>query len=295
LIKLPLGLHKKYKQFGKFVEVTEGRTLAIEDPFVHLRQIVLTPASIILEITQEVVKGKELESTRPKEASIPAKVAIKEVGGEIVKSPRIGDLIEKCRAFSNLKKKAVSQQHLGQTERLALAYVMINTADGEEVLHQILSKCSDYDRHRTQKEIDYLRARGMKPISCRRLIEQGICDKLCRSEIREQFRDPNRPQPSPIRFALWKEVADPESIWETDILSFENVYRKSNLYRSWEQIKDYAKANEAFFDVHAFEDFEEHLEENIETLRFEVRNGTYSPAPYRRYLTPKKREKDDFE
>lgn len=295
LIKLPLGLHKKYKQFGKFVEVTKGRTLAIEDPFVHLRQIVLTPASIILEITQEVVKGKELESTRPKEASIPAKVAIKEAGGEIVKSPRIGDLIEKCRAFSNLKKKAVSQQHLGQAERLALAYVMINTADGEEVLHQILSKCSDYDRHRTQKEIDYLRARGMKPISCRRLIEQGICDKLCRSEIREQFRDPNRPQPSPIRFALWKEVADPESIWETDILSFENVYRKSNLYRSWEQIKDYAKANEAFFDVHAFEDFEEHLEENIETLRFEVRNGTYSPAPYRRYSTPKKREKDDFE
>ena len=294
LIKLPVGLHKKYKRYSKFIDITKGRISTIEDPFVHLNEIVPIPISMISGITHETLKQKEPEPTRPKEVRTPAKVLAKEATGEILKNPRIGDLFEKCRAFSNLKKKAVGQHHLEHVERLALAYITINIEDGEEVLHQILSNCSDYDRDRTQKEIDYLKARGMKPISCHRLIEQGICDKFCRSEIREQFRDPNRPEPSPIRFALWRDVTEPESIWETDILSFENVYKKSNLYRSWEQVKDYVRVNEAFFDIHALEDFEEHLEENIETLRFELRNHAYSLTPYRWYLIPKERKGDDF-
>jgi len=295
LIKLPLGLHKKYNRYSNFIDITEGKISSIEDPFVHLTEVVPIPISIIFSITQEIVKEKEPKYTLPRKAIVPAEVAPKETIGEITRSPRIGDLVEKCRAFSNLKKKAVNQRHLEHAERLSLAYIMTNTEDGEEILHQILSNCSDYDRDRTQKEIDYLKARGMKPISCRRLIEQGICNKFCRSEIREQSMDPNRPEPSPIRFALWRDVTEPESIWETDILSFENVYRKSNLYRAWEQIKDYARVNEAFFDIHAFENFEEHLEENIETLRFELRTHTYSPTPYRWYLIPKKRKGDDFE
>ena len=295
LIKLPLGLHKKYKQYSSFIDIAEKKILSIENPFAYLTEIVPIPVSIIFNITQERAKEKELKHVRPREAIVPVEAKPKETAGEVEKSPRIGDLVEKCKAFSNLKKKAVSQHHLEHAERLALAYIMINTGDGEEVLHHILSNCSDYDRDRTQKEIDYLKARGIKPISCRRLIEQGACDKFCRSEIREQSMDPNRPEPSPIRFALWKDVAEPESIWETDILSFENVYRKSNLYRAWEQVKNYARVNEAFFDIHAFENFEEHLEENIETLRFELRSHTYLPAPYRWYSIPKERKGGDFE
>jgi hypothetical protein len=293
LIKLPLGLHKKYMQYSSFIDITDKKISNIENPFAHLTEIVPIPVPIIFNIIQERVKEKELKHVGPRETIIPVEAKPKETAGEFEKSPRIGDLIEKCRAFSNIKKKAVSQRHLEHTERLALAYIMINTEDGEEVLHQILSNCSDYDRDRTQKEIDYLKSREMKPISCRRLIEQGICDKFCRSEIREQSMDLNRPEPSPIRFALWKDT-EPESILEIDAISFENVYRKSNLYRAWEQVKDYTRVNEAFFDIHAFENFEEHLEENIETLRFELRNNTYLPAPYRWYLVPKERKGDDF-
>jgi len=295
LIKLPLGLHKKYKQHSSFIDIAEKKILSIENSFAHLTEIVPIPVSIIFNITQERVKEKEPKHARPREAIIPVEAKPKETAGEVGKSPRIGDLVEKCKAFLNLKKKAVSQHHLEHAERLALAYIMINSEDGEKVLHQILSNCSDYDRDRTQKEIDYLKSRKMKPISCRRLIEQGICDKFCRSEIREQSMDINRPEPSPIRFALWEDITEPESIWEIDVISFENVYRKSNLYRAWEQVKDYTRVNEAFFDVHAFENFEEHLEENIETLRFELRNNTYLPAPYRWFLVPKERKGDDFE
>jgi len=295
LIKLPLGLHKKYKQYSSFIDIAEKKILSIENPFAHLTEIVPIPASIIFNITQERAKEKEPKHARPREAIIPVETKPKETAGEVEKSPRIGDLFEKCKAFLNLKKKVVSQHHLEHTERLALAYIMINTEDGEEVLHQILSNCSDYDKDRTKKEINYLKLRKMKPISCRRLIEQGICNKFCRSEIREQSRDLNRPEPSPIRFALWEDITEPESICEIDVISFENVYKKSNLYRAWEQIKDYTRANEAFFDIHAFENFEEHLEENIETLRFELRSNTYSPAPYRWYSVPKERKGDDFE
>ena len=295
LIKLPLGLHKKYKQYSKLIDITEGKISSLEDPFSHLAEIVPIPVSIILKMTQKRVEVRDPKHPGPTEVITAAKATPKKISGKNVKSPRIGDLIGKCRALLHLKEKAVSQRHLEHGERLALAYIMVNTEDGEEVLHHILSNCSDYDSNRTQKEIDYLKARGMKPISCRRLVEQGICDKFCRSEIRQQSMDPNRSEPSPVRFALWKDLTDPESIWETDDLSFENVYRKSNLYRAWEQIKDYARTNEAFFDIHAFEYFEEHLEENIETLRFELRNHAYSPAPYRWYLIPKERKEDNFE
>ena len=294
LIKLPIGLHKKYKRYSKFLDMTKGRVSAIEDPFAHLNEIVPIPISMIIGITHETLKQKEQEPTRPKENRAPARVLAGKATGEVLKNPRTGDLFEKCRAFSNLKKKTVGKHHLAHVERLALAYVMINTEDGEEVLHQMMSNCSDYNRDRTQKEMDYLKARGMKPISCQKLIEQGICNKFCRSEIQEQFRDPNRPEPSPIRFALWRDASEPEFIWETDTLGFENVYKKSNLYRSWEQIKDYVRANEAFFDIHALEDFEEHLEENVETLRFELRNHTYSLAPYRWYSVPKERKGNSF-
>jgi len=295
LIKLPLGLHKKYKQYSNFINVAQGKITSIKDPFGHMARIVPIPISIISKIIEEGVKDRGPEPTRPTETSRPAEVVPKQIADKIAKRPQIGDLMEKCRAFSNLKKKAVSQHHLEHIERLALAYIMINIENGEEVLHGILSNCSDYDREHTQKEIDYLRARGMKPISCRRLIEQGVCEKFCRSEIRQQSMDPDRPEPSPIRFALWKDLSEPESIWETDIPTFENVYRKSNLYRAWEQVKDYARVNEAFFDMHAFEYFEEHLEENIETLRFQLRNHIYSPAPYRWYQIPKERKGADFE
>ncbi|MHA1401999.1 MAG: CRISPR-associated primase-polymerase type A1, partial [Candidatus Heimdallarchaeaceae archaeon] len=295
LIKLPLGLHKKYKQYSSFIDIAGKNISRIENPFVFLTEIVPTPVSVIFDTTKEIAKKKGLKHARPREAIIPAEAIPKETVGEVEKSCRIGDLVEKCKAFSNLKKKAVNQNHLEHEERLALAYVMINVEDGEEILHQILSNCSDYDREHTQKEIDYLKTRKMKPISCRRLIEQGICDKYCRSEIREQSMDLNRPEPSPIRFALWGDITEPESLWEIDVLNFENVYRKSNLYRAWEQVKDYARVNEAFFDIHAFEYFEEHLEENIETLRFELRNNSYLPAPYRWYLVPKERKGNDFE
>jgi len=295
LIKLPLGLHKKYNQYSSFIDITEKKILSIENPFAHLTEIVPIPASIIINITRESAKEKELKPVRPRKAILRVETKSKETVGEVKKSCRIGDLVEKCKAFSNLKKKAVNQNHLEHEERLALAYVMINVEDGEEILHQILSNCSDYDKEHTQKEIDYLKTRKMKPISCRRLIEQGICDKYCRFEIREQSMDLNRPEPSPIRFSLWGDITEPESLWEKDVLSFENVYRKSNLYRAWEQVKDYARVNEAFFDIHAFEYFEEHLVENIETLRFELRNNTYLPVPYRWYLVPKERKDDDFE
>ena len=292
LIKLPLGLHKKYSQLSKFVEITEKEILPIEDSLIYLTKIVPIPQSIISKINQH---EDELNRTSKEQPTKPSVASYKEVTGKIIKKPRIGNLMGKCKALFNLENKAMKQHHLDHEERLALAYIMVNTEDGEETLHQILRNCSDYKRDRTQKEIDYLKKRKMRPITCRKLIEKNICDKFCRSEIRWQHMDVNRSEPSPIRFAMWHGVIEPESIWEVDIPKFESVYTKSNLYRAWEQIKEYSKVNEPFFDLQALEYFEEHLEENVKTLRFELRNLVYSPQPYRLYGVPKKRIKNGFE
>lgn len=292
LIKLPLGLHKKYNNYSKFIKVTEKEILPIKDPLIYLKKIVPIPQAIIYKINKE---EEEQNRSSEKQPTKPLVTPSKEVIGEIITKPLLGDLIGKCKALFKLKDKAITNHHLKHEERLALAYIMINTKDGEEELHQILSNCSDYDINHTQKEIDYLKARGMRPITCRRLIEQDICDKFCRSEIIWQHMDADNPEPSPIRFAKWHIGTEPECIYETEIPKFLNAYTKSNLYRSWEQVKEYSKISEAFFDMQAYEYFEEHLEENIETLRFELRNHIYSPQPYRLYKVPKKRKGDDFE
>ena len=71
LIKLPLGLHKKYKQYSSFIDIAEKKILSIENPFAHLTEIVPIPASIIFNITQERAKEKEPKHARPRKAIIP--------------------------------------------------------------------------------------------------------------------------------------------------------------------------------------------------------------------------------
>lgn len=290
LIKLPLGIHKKYNKPSFFIAIINDQLSKIEKPFDLLKSINPVPKSIITNILKE--ESKTLE--KPKEKSISVKSL--KTSTTIVKDvPETGSLFDNCKAFFNLINKAKNKKHLVHDERLALAYILINTKDGEKFLHKILSNCSDYNKKRTQKEIDYLSSRRMKPISCRKLIEKGYCEKFCRSEILEQSTNPDSPEPSPIRFASWENVDEPESLWEPEILSFENVYSKYNLYRAWEQIKEYTKQNEAIIDFYSLEEFEEHLDENIETLRFELRNLIYLPKPYRFFYVPKDKKNGEFE
>ena len=290
LIKLPLGIHKKYNRHSIFVEIINKKISEIKKPFDLLKKIDPLPISIISKILKE-----EYETTSKLKEKLTSEKSPEFLKTVIENIPETGNLFDNCKAFFNLRNKAISEKHLEHEERLALVYVLINTKDGKKFLHQILSYCSDYDKKRTQKEIDYLESRRMKPISCRRLIEKGICEKFCRSEILEQSTNPDSSEPSPIRFASWENVYEPESLWKPNILSFENIYTKYNLYRAWEQVKNYIKENEAIIDLYSYENFEEHLEENIETLRFELRNLIYKPQPYRFFYIRKNIKNKNFE
>ncbi len=289
LIKLPLGIHRKYNKSSFFVEIIKDELYKIEKPFELLKIINPVPKLIISNILKEENKT----TIQPEENPISVE-SLKKLRTVVKDVPETGGLFNNCKALFNIMNKAKNEKHLEHEERLALVYILINTKDGEKFLHQILSNCSDYDKKRTQKEIDYLISRKMKPISCRKLIEKGYCKKFCRSEILEQSTSPDSPEPSPIRFASWENISEPESFWEPEILSFENVYSKYNLYRAWEQIKEYAKQNEAIVDLYSFENFEEHLDENIETLRFELRNLIYIPKPYRLFYVPKDKKNGKF-
>ena len=62
-------------------------------------------------------------------------------------------------------------------ERLAIlfAYLPFGTK-GEERIHQILKKCSNYKKSKTQYYIDHLKSKGgSKGITCKKLQEWGIC------------------------------------------------------------------------------------------------------------------------
>lgn len=297
LVKLPLGLHRKYGKMSTFIVLRHGKAEVVADPFRVLHAIQPVPRHAIEEFLRNHVPALATSPSTYRlgaailEAESTAAISDK----EIAPLPNIGHIFSHCAAFHDLRIKANSDHHLTHDERLALACVLINVEDGDRTVHEVIRNCQDYDATITQGQLDYLRKRRMSPITCRWMIEQDLCKGFCHPEIEMQDSDQKRPNPSPIRFAKWGNVSEPEKYWESKELSFDGVYSRANLYRAWEQVKHYVKERRDFWDTHAFAMFEKHLDASIECLHHELLNEEYTPMPYRAIDIPKKKIDSGYE
>jgi L-rhamnose mutarotase len=99
-----------------------------------------------------------------------------------------------CQVMNDLRSQAQAG-HLSHTGRLALAYILLNLGKtGETSLVDILSKTNDYEEKKTKYNIDKIKDKGYKPITCQKL-QSSEMDHMCPGQC------PNiRSGKSPIAF-----------------------------------------------------------------------------------------------
>ena len=124
------------------------------------------------------------------------------------------NLLNSCSAFSRIEKEATEKHHLDHESRLFLCSILTYTDESVQYLHEILSKCDDYNPKKSSAHIeDWIKRReigiGGRPYTCARANSAGVGCGDCSLEykkkwvkIGDKFVETNdKNEPSPIRFA----------------------------------------------------------------------------------------------
>ena len=127
-------------------------------------------------------------------------------------SPHV--LFKNCPAIKRIYQEAKEKHDIDHESRLFLCSILTYTDDSIELLHEILSHCSDYNVQKSTSHInDWIRRReigiGGRPYTCERANSVGVGCGDCQLEGRkkwvkvgEKFVETNvKSSPSPIRFA----------------------------------------------------------------------------------------------
>lgn len=283
LIKLPLGLHRKYGSWSFFFSLSaEGpHTIAgKEESIAHLQTLV----PVAPEVIDGAVKTFAKELPLRDEIPIPLR-------GLDQKRPQFegnpGQLVSQCTAMRNLRTKAEHGDRLSLTEAFHFADVMLSVPGGTEFIHDTMRRSlkNDYDQTRTHDEIE--RIIPLHPPNCLTLVRKGICPEYCKESVRKRNEDSLVPGTSPC--SVWLKRAPTKFVSDTENL-LERVGTTENLKRTFFQLKNYHEHEDTlFFDPFDFEHFESRFHANSEVLaKALVEKIEFPFAGYFPVLLPKK-------
>lgn len=260
LIKLPLGLHKKYGSWSYFFSLSAEGPLPIagkEENLAHLQS--LAPAAP--QVIDEAVKAFPAEIPLQYEPGIP-------FSDHVQKRPQFegnpDQLVFQCTAMRNLRTKAERGERLSHAEAFHFADVMLSVPGGKEFIHDTmrLSLKYEYDQTRTNEEIE--RIAPLYPPSCLTLVRKGVCPGYCKESVRKRSEDPLVPGTSPC--LVWLKRVPTKPLADTENL-LEKIGTAENLKRAFFQLKHYHEHEDAlFFDPFDYEHFESRLDANSEVL-----------------------------
>lgn len=256
LIKLPLGIHRKYgSRSSFFCFATDGlRTInGTNENLAHLRSVVPMSTEIFEASVAAIVD--EL----PFHEEIPAPVLRSEQHRSLFEGDP-STLITQCTAMRNLRAKAESATRFSHSEAFHFADVILSVSDGAEIVHDTmhLSLAGDYDWNRTQDEIE--RITPLHPPNCLTLVRKGVCPGYCKDSVRKRNEDPLVLGTTPC--SVWLRRKHSKPITDPDNL-VERIGNAENVRRSFFQLRLYHEHEDAlFFDPFDFEQFEGHFDAN---------------------------------
>ena len=177
IIKLPLGINRKNNRRCFFLTESGG---PVQDQSNFLSTIQMNSVELLKQIITQA-KGKSM--------------------------PHIPDglknMINKCHIIRNLISKAFDTNYLTHYERLCLLYTLTFAGEqGNLYLHQINSKCINYSKDYTNRQIQ---RRKENPISCAKIAEYfpDLTESLgCHCK----FKLPSDGYPSPVLYLLESEI-----------------------------------------------------------------------------------------
>jgi len=197
LIKLPLGIHRGTGRRSLFVDES-GRSY--DNQALFLRSI--------KQITEKEVR----EAIRNLQTGFRKKIFRE------VEDIKIKKMVEGCRVIKFLVNKAKEKGHLTHSERLVLLYSLGHLGEeGKRYIHQIMSRCFNYDFNYTQRWINRLQTNA-HPISCPK-IRDWLSDITPGIGCYCEFDLPKGAYPSPLL------LVDPEAT-SKDVSKQERIIAK---------------------------------------------------------------------
>jgi RNA-directed DNA polymerase len=288
LVRLPLGLHRKYNNCRSSFLKSENlhHNISIEMSLDHLKsRKYLDPENLKKSLEKyndqiEVLIKNDIPPSSPQQET------------ETNVYGSTGDMLFLCPALSRLVKKAEQEKHLKHNERLALATSLIHLKDGREKLHDILSNCSDYDSLYSEYQIKSVSNYGA--FSCKKLQskEIQICDGWCNQTF--ETRSKEGLSPSPLWFAKLNRDKESLKLDVKKVPEFQQIASLENLYHAWKQAKNQAFEREIFDDIIAYEVFENNLWSNLLLLKKQLLDKTWKHNSFILIKVPKAKETSNY-
>jgi len=265
LIKLPLGVHRKYGLRSVFFSICgeDPRFIdGVKENLEYLISVVPVAPDALAHSAQTLVNDLPVPD-----------YALPELVSAVDERPHYdGDsktLLSQCRALCNIRLKAEKGEALNRSEAFHFANAMLSVSGGEGCVHATmrLSFGQKYDQQRCQKEIDNILP--LRPTSCFTLVQTSICSEYCKDSVRKRNEDPLAPNTSPcsvwLRPTRRKRVAD-----GADLLNL--IATPSNVKSAFFQLRQYHEHEDLlFFDPFDFKHFEKHLDANCEVISSALR------------------------
>lgn len=261
LIKLPLGIHQKYKSQSSFLELNNRKVKAIrslEENLSYLTKINRIPTEKIdqiIEQNKDLLKTVKIESINAEKfQQIERPLYIKD----------LDFLFAKCSALNRLKTKAEKGIQFSHQEAFHFTNIMLSVENTDELIQKCLKHSfgTKFNPEKTEREIEKIKP--LYPSSCGKLIDHKICDGYCNDAIKRKNLDDLLPNTSPLsEWLTFKRKK--QTIKKDEIL--EKIADPNNIKNAYWKLKKYHKDEDSlFYDEFDFEYFEKNLEINAKYI-----------------------------
>jgi hypothetical protein len=282
LIKLPLGIHRKYERESTFF------TLNSEEPKF------LDSLEMNLKILENIVPIHSLpisDDTKPLQGDL---LLFDELLHDPAPEPErlyysgsISQLLTQCSAMRQLSNKAEAGIRLTHNEAFYFANVMLSVDGGPDEIHRVLKQAYQHDYAAQETNTAINNILPLQPTSCRLLVNDQICSEYCKPTVRRQNEDDLLPNTNPC--SVWLEHDTPGALSSTDdmlalIATEENV--QAAFYKLRRHLAD---ESIVLFDAFDFAFFENRLEEHTQVIAVALAKQMDLPfAGYLPFEVPKK-------
>jgi len=268
LVKLPLGLHRKYGARSVFFTLSDGKPQyaeVLDRNFEFLSLIVPADSAAVLTTVGDH-PGLAVPSRGVEMGSAERDLRRPLFKGNLM------TLATRCTAIRDLRSKAEGGQQLTRAEAFHFTNILLSAEKGQDFVVETIrfSYGSEYDEKKTCGEIEKIRP--LFPTSCATLVDQGICPKYCREGVRKRNTDPLLTNTTPC--GVWLTKLHGEATPELgDLVA--RIGQPDNVRRAFFQLKAYHEHEDSlFFDPFDFEQFEKDLPSNCEIIAASLREKT---------------------
>lgn len=251
LIKLPLGVHKKYGRRSVFFELSDRAPCYlgdVQDNLAFLENVLPVDPAVL----RDAAGNGDLVQTIHR----PAGRGELEVGRAMYEGP-VDRLFSGCTAIRQIRDKAAAGQVLSYSEAFHFANTMLSVPDGEGAVYRVIRSAfgDRYDPDLCQSELE--RIKPLHPTSCRTLVNDRICPAYCKASVAERNRDPLLSNTSPC--SVW--LRPKRSLQTTEIRNtVDAISNPDAIQRAFYRLKQYHEHEDSlFYDPFDFEVFETDL------------------------------------